>query len=98
MRRRTSDLDWKRRSNQKKREKRCQEREWWTEYKKNNVRCSQCGESHPAVIDFHHINPEEKDRNPSGWMRMHGKKLFEELAKCIPLCSNCHRKLHRNRD
>jgi len=45
------------------------------------------------ALDFHHINPEEKDFSISG-----GTKSFEhvksELDKCILVCSNCHREIH----
>lgn len=56
--------------------------------------CQQCGESHPAVLDLHHLNPDVKDMHPSDAT---SRKLFyEEAEKCIVLCSNCHRKLHYN--
>ena len=63
---------------------------------KSTLKCIQCGESHPATLDFHHHTP-----NPAN------KKIFElvkngryslamsEIAqKCWVLCSNCHRKHH----
>lgn len=55
--------------------------------------CSVCGlKDDPAVYDFHHRNPAEKDVSISrakSWAVM--KK---ELAKCDLVCANCHRKLH----
>ena len=54
--------------------------------------CSHCGESHPAVLELHHTDPSVKDMHPSA---AGGRKLFyEEAAKCIVLCANCHRKEH----
>lgn len=54
-----------------------------------------CGEAHPACLDFHHEG-DDKEINVSdavryGWSV---KRLMAEIAKCILICSNCHRKLH----
>lgn len=55
--------------------------------------CVKCGENRPHVIDAHHINPEEKSFMVGTTMR--GIKITQnELNKCIPLCSNCHRDFH----
>lgn len=50
--------------------------------------CHRCGygESHTALT-FHHINPAEKLKTGRGAVR---QLDFEELNKCILLCSNCH--------
>lgn len=63
---------------------------------KQNASCVQCGESHPAVLDFHHIDANEKDFEISRIGSGSFESLLEELQKCIILCSNCHRKLHWN--
>lgn len=69
-------------------------KEWLTEYKQSLI-CEVCGENHPACLEFHHINPQEKDfaigrmRDKSSW-----SKLKDEIAKCRVLCANCHRKEH----
>ena len=58
--------------------------------------CQECGEAHPAVLDFHHENPKYKVKSVS-YMVQHGwsfEHIQEEIAKCTVLCSNCHRKLH----
>ena len=66
------------------------------EYKKT-LKCSVCGENHPATLDFHHNSPEEKEGNVSqlnskkGWSFA---RILTEIEKCTVLCSNCHRKLH----
>jgi CRISPR/Cas system-associated protein Cas10 (large subunit of type III CRISPR-Cas system) len=58
--------------------------------------CAHCGENHPAVLDFHHLDPNTKDDHiASIWSR---KRIIEEAKKCIVLCSNCHRKLHYELD
>lgn len=66
---------------------------WLLDYKKK-LRCSICGESHPAIIDFHHLGKKERSISK---MILNGnsiKSLQDEISKCQVLCSNCHRKLH----
>lgn len=66
---------------------------WILEYKKTHS--CKCGESHPACIDFHHRNPKDKKFEISDNTKGRSlKTLKEEVAKCIVLCANCHRKLH----
>lgn len=56
--------------------------------------CIVCGEAEPVCIDFHHINPEDKEFTV-GKYRSRGKEwLIREISKCVCLCSNCHRKVH----
>jgi hypothetical protein len=55
--------------------------------------CQKCRETRPHTIDAHHINPKEKDFMIGTVIR--GIEITkEELKKCIPLCSNCHRDFH----
>ena len=69
-------------------------RAWWKEYK-TTLKCEQCGESHPACLDFHHLSKETKVSTLNRLARNKGKEaVLAELAKCIVLCANCHRKLH----
>jgi hypothetical protein len=75
-------------------ERRRELRKWFDEYK-STLSCK-CGENHPDCLDFHHVNPEEKDLDIAmainrGWGR---EKIMREVAKCIVVCANCHRKLH----
>ncbi len=71
-------------------------KKWFKEIK-GQLRCEQCGENHPACLEFHHLNPSEKEINLSeavaikGWSK---NKILDEIDKCVVLCSNCHRKLH----
>ena len=63
---------------------------------KRTLCCSTCGESDFRCLDFHHKNPDRKDIaisqvNKFGWSI---EKIKKELAKCIVLCSNCHRRRH----
>jgi hypothetical protein len=66
---------------------------------KETLRCSRCPENDISCLDFHHLNPDEKEKSisqavASGWSF---KRLELELNKCIVLCSNCHRKEHAAR-
>ena len=49
-----------------------------------------------AALEFHHINPEEKEFNVDmrKFSNMNLEKLEAELEKCILVCANCHRELH----
>jgi hypothetical protein len=61
---------------------------------KLNSKCNQCGENHPATLDFHHVDDETKEFNISVPQGRSMEKIKKEIDKCIILCSNCHRKLH----
>lgn len=62
-------------------------------YKKTLV-CLKCGESRFYLLDFHHVNSEEKDYSISDNPHAKLETIMEEIKKCIPLCSNCHREFH----
>lgn len=64
---------------------------------KSELGCTYCGEKDHSCLDFHHVNPEDKE---AGVSRLVGsccslERIFEEITKCTVLCANCHRKLHR---
>ena len=67
----------------------------WEAYKAKQ-KCSHCGFSHPAVIDFHHIiRRNKKSVNKLAAVKNNIPEAIREAeTKCIPLCSNCHRILH----
>lgn len=80
--------------------------EKWRQYDKNrNERvkfiinewkqqgCQKCGETKVWVLDCHHIDPSTKEY-AIGDIAHGPNKVKEELKKCIPLCSNCHRDFH----
>lgn len=70
--------------------------QWLLEYKSEKS-CQICRENTVICLDFHHRNASEKDRNLSDAVLNRGwgfKRLEEEIAKCVILCSNCHRKVH----
>jgi len=81
------------------REKRRQEKILKLNEYKATLKCSMCGQSfpnHPAVMEFHHTGKDPKSETIGVIMRENpsSKRLQTELAKCIPLCANCHRRLH----
>ena len=62
--------------------------------KKETV-CQKCGESRWYLLDYHHIDPTTK-KNTVARLTIHSslENALEEIDKCIPLCSNCHREFH----
>jgi hypothetical protein len=58
--------------------------------------CAGCGEVKlPAVLEFHHWDAKEKEFGIShDGMARRWEKIVAELAKCVMLCSNCHREVH----
>jgi len=58
--------------------------------------CIVCGELEECCLDAHHVDPSQKDGSIYDMARRGcARSKFEaELAKCVCLCSNCHRKVH----
>lgn len=75
-------------------EKKKQLREEWYTFK-STLKCTKCGFSHIAALDFHHTDPTQKDGNIHRFVS-NGQftKVREEIKKCIVLCANCHRVHH----
>ena len=92
------EKEWYQRNRDKKRkavnERRKAILDWFNEYK-SSIKCSRCSESEPCCIDFHHIYG-EKEFSISNMVRNGNSidNIIKEIKKCIPLCSNCHRKEH----
>ena len=63
---------------------------------KLTLKCAKCSEDHPACLDFHHDDPNEKEFSlaRAASMGYSIERIKEEMAKCTVLCSNCHRKEH----
>lgn len=59
-----------------------------------------CGESDPTVLDFHHRRTEKKSFSMSVAIRdgMKWEEAAAEAVKCVLLCANHHRLLHRFED
>lgn len=58
--------------------------------------CACCGETAKECIVFHHVYPSDKSFCVGGGqLGKHSKEeIINEVAKCICLCENCHRKFH----
>jgi predicted GNAT family acetyltransferase len=84
-------------------------KEQWREYQKDfkrkfkesiqqhkeTLNCSKCNENRWHLLDFHHLDPSTKSFGiGNAWCYKSLKDAFEEMKKCIPLCSNCHREFH----
>lgn len=68
----------------------------WHDFKAS-LSCAHCGASHPAIIDFHHINKDDPDKihvNKLIKDRCYAQAYKEVQEKCIVLCANCHRIHH----
>ena len=62
---------------------------------KSKLRCTVCGETNTCCLDFHHIDPAEKEHSIVDMVRRFSwKNTLREIEKCICVCSNCHRKIH----
>jgi hypothetical protein len=69
--------------------------QWLRDYR-SKLKCEQCGEDHPACLDFHHKDRKTKEDSlynaaRRGWSI---KRLLKEIEKCKVLCCKCHRILH----
>lgn len=68
---------------------------WFEERFKDILHCSKCPETDRCCMEFHHLNPKEKEYQIAHMIRTHSKeKIEKEVAKCIVVCANCHRKIH----
>ena len=65
---------------------------------KSQLRCEDCGERHPATLQFHHQNSEDKVFNISRAANtgISLDRIKKEINKCIVLCANCHLIRHYN--
>lgn len=60
-------------------------------------KCSNCGlVDEVCVYDLHHVNPEDKEVLVGELSMSKWEIIKEEVDKCILLCSNCHRKFHKD--
>lgn len=58
-------------------------------------KCQQCGyNKYFENLEFHHLNPSEKEFTISKKCNHRWLTIKKELSKCIILCSTCHRELH----
>lgn len=59
-------------------------------------KCEKCGYNKcNGALEFHHLNPEEKDFSISTYGTTKSfERIKKEIDKCILVCANCHREIH----
>jgi len=73
--------------------KRLRLKDWAVRYKGGKCSLCQYGKCLRA-LEFHHLDPGEKDFDVSSRLGTSPEVLRRELDKCILVCSNCHREIH----
>ena len=59
------------------------------------LRCERCGyDTCHNALEFHHVDPNDKERAISMMTNYSYSKIKSEVDKCIILCANCHREVH----
>ena len=59
-------------------------KQWKDSFK---TKCCKCGETRVHCLDYHHIDPEEKDYSLSDKPYVSKEDFLLEIGKCIVLCS-----------
>lgn len=58
-------------------------------------KCQICGyDKFYGALEFHHLDPSNKEMNWDDMRKTSWSKITEELDKCVCVCANCHRELH----
>ena len=59
-------------------------------------KCAKCGEYRGYVLDYHHLDPTQKENTVARLVSNNFKldKVYQEIDKCVLLCANCHREFH----
>ncbi len=60
------------------------------EFLKNSKGCTDCGETDPMVLEFDHIDPDNKTREVSPIRTW--STFLVEVSKCDIVCANCHKR------
>lgn len=77
-----------------------QVKNWRKEKKKKAIeykggKCIICSYSRcDSALEFHHLDPKQKDFSISTNINWSFDKIKTELDKCVLVCSNCHREIH----
>ena len=58
--------------------------------------CICCGDPDDTVIQWHHVEPKNKLFYVLGSFYSE-TAWWDEVMKCIPVCANCHLKIHKNK-
>lgn len=65
----------------------------WRKFK-STFKCVHCGFSHPAAIDFHHVDKTNYRAVTDLVKNGNFTAAKKEVQKCVALCANCHRIHH----
>jgi hypothetical protein len=59
---------------------------------KQKVGCQECGNRDVRVLQFHHVDPQQKSfrLNASDIRNKTLEEIIDEVRKCKILCANCH--------
>lgn len=73
--------------------------DWLQDYKSAKGCCVKDCDVHDHIcLDFHHLDPKQKDMDISKLMRGWSlERVRSEVKKCCVICSNHHRQLHAGR-
>ena len=72
------------------------QKEKWAKFKAS-LSCAECGFTHSAALDFHHIDPATKIAGVQSLVQNRRySAAYREVGKCTVLCANCHRLHHHN--
>ena len=65
-------------------------------YYNHDPKCEKCGESDLRCLQFHHLDPTQKEIQVSDlcYQGYGIERIKQELDKCILVCANCHCKIH----
>lgn len=86
-------VEYRKSQNSKAKEREQQRREkLFSLYDEIKTPCAKCGESRLYVVEFHHIDPSEKEHTISQMRNLN--LVREEAKKCVCLCANCHAEFH----
>lgn len=66
----------------------------WLRSVKGKYGCVCCGEREVCVLDFHHLVGEDKEIAVTTAASKGVLTVERELAKCVVVCANCHRRIH----
>lgn len=66
----------------------------WLRDLKTKTGCVLCGESFAPALDYHHRLKRDKKYAIGQMYNKPVKSLEREIALCVLLCANCHRKIH----
>lgn len=56
-----------------------------------NPDCCWSGDIAPCALDFHHLDPDSKDKCVTFYVTAKMSRMVEEVGKCTVLCAVCHR-------